>query len=170
MLDPDPPDGIRACASDEPDVAAGVEGVVPEARPSERIGGPVDRPALHEPRRIERAGRVGIEVAAGLPSQLLAPREHLLHLRRGVRDRELPACKPADLAVLLVGRERLVDGSKPVEDRVEGALVDIVVTNIDDDRHAHDLLDPADAERLDRDSHQAFFACRIAPCSDWANA
>jgi hypothetical protein len=170
MLDPHSPDRVRTGASDEPDVAPGVDGVVLEAHACEQAGGPVDGPALDEPRGIECARGIGVEVAGRLSPQLLAPHEYLPHLRRRVRDGEVAAGDAADLAVGVVGGERLVDLTEPVEDRVEGALVHHVVAEVDEDRHAHDLLDPAYARRFDCDRHHAFFARRIAACSDWANA
>jgi predicted dinucleotide-binding enzyme len=77
--------------------------------------------------------------------------------------RELPAVQPADLAVLLVRAEGRIGVAQRVEHLLENALVDIVVADVDDDRHAHDVLN--------RDQQaQTFFSSTSARWRDWMYA
>ena len=130
----------------------------------------VDRPALDEPGGIEAAVRVPVEVAVGLLPELLAAGKNVLHVRRRVADSEFAPREAADLALRLVRGERRVDGSEPLEHGVDGVFVRVDVADIDKDRHAHDLLDPADTGGPDRGRHHAFLAWRIAAWSDCTNA
>ena len=78
--------------------------------------------------------------------------------------RELTTVQAADLTVVLVGAEGRIDEAQPVEDGVDQASPSTVVANVDDDRHAHDVLDPAETRRA-RD-HQTFLAWSSAACSE----
>ena len=171
VLNPDAPDRRRQSAAFEPDVAAGVDRVVPPAELVGDRGCPVDRPALDEAGRVDVvvAPSADVEEALRLAAQLLAAGEDLAHVRVRVCERKLAAVEPADLAVRDVGAERPVDEAEPVEQRVEGSRV-VDVADVDDDRHAHDLLDAGDAERRRSDGHDyQALALRIADCSDCAN-
>jgi hypothetical protein len=75
--------------------------------------------------------------------------------------RKLPAVDATDLAVGPEGAERHVDPAQPREGAVEILRADVLVTDVDDDRHPHDLLD----ERV-----HARFAFRIADCSEETKA
>jgi len=84
-------------------------------------------------------------------------------------ERELATVEAADLAVFLVGAEGRIHPAEPLEQFLEHRVrVGVAVAEIDDDRHAHDVLDPAQAGQLGE--HQAFFALRIADWSDCRNA
>ena len=76
-----------------------------------------------------------------------------------INRRELAAVDAADLAVVVVRAEGLVDEPEPVEHAVEHLVVDDRVADVDDDRHSHHVLDPV---------HPYFqaFSIRIADCSD----
>jgi hypothetical protein len=111
-----------------------------------------------------------VEEPARLLPQLLAASQDPAHLAARVRKNKFPAREATDLAVLLVRRERRVDPAEPGEDVVERGLVDVVVANVDDDRHPHDLLDATNAGQNVGDGAHARFAFRIADCSDSANA
>ena len=52
--------------------------------------------------------------------------------------------------------------------RVEHAVVDVLVAHVDDDRHAHDVLDPARPGQ--RGEHQTCCAWASADWSDWMKA
>src|SRR5438067_7698938 len=81
MLDPDPPAWLRERRAAQPDVAAGVERVVARPGRVEQIARTIDRPPLHEPRRIRSPldHTPGVEVAVGDDAQLVAACEHLAH-------------------------------------------------------------------------------------------
>ena len=66
-----------------------------------------------------------------------------------------------DLAVLAICTEGRVDPPEPVEHPHQRVLSRVLVTDVDDDRHTHDLLD---------DGTHALWALRIADCSEPANA
>ena len=85
-----------------------------------------------------------------------------------IRQLELAAIQTADLTVVLVRAEGRIDPAQPVEQLVEHGVVDELVTHVDDDRHAHDVLDPADAGQ--RRGHQTCCARVSADWSDWMNA
>ncbi len=165
MLDADAPAvvGDRTAANNH--VTAGVDAVVAQARFVEDRRRAVDRPALHEAGWIEH--RLGdgpcVEVPVRLMAQLLAPVEHLAHIRARVFEREVAAVDAADLAVVLVGAERGVDVAQPVEQAVESRVVDVRVADVDDDGHPHHVLDAVHCYFQD-------LAARIADCSDCANA
>ncbi len=55
--------------------------------------------------------------------------------------RELAAVDAADLALRLVGRERVVHEAQPVEDVVDGCLLHAGIADVDDDAHPHHMLD-----------------------------
>jgi hypothetical protein len=99
---------------------------------------------------------------------LIAPGEDALHLLMGIVELQLAAIQAADLAVRLVGAEGLVHPLQPCEKALGDRIVDIVVSEIEDDRHAHDVLDAACSRQDLRDGH-ARFAFRIAACNDCAN-
>src|SRR5947209_2236843 len=82
---------------------------------------------------------------------------------------KLAPAQPADLAVVFVRAERRVDPAQPVEHRVDHSVLDVVVAQVEDDRHAHHLLDAAATTRgCGFDYH--FFSARIAAWSDCAKA
>ena len=170
MLDADAPVELRHGAAPQTHVAGGVHRVVAQPRLVEQRRGAVDGPALDEARRIDelRRGGAHVEVPVRLRAQPLAAIEHVDDVRVRVLERELAAIQAADLAVVLVRAERRVHPAEPVEHAVEHALVDVLVAHVDDDRHAHDVLDAADAG--ERRNHQTFCACRSADWSDWMNA
>ena len=93
-----------------------------------------------------------MEEAVGLLAELLASDEHLVDFGTTLRDGELAAAQPADLALRLVRAEGLVDGPQPVEGRLERGGIDVGVAQVDLDGHAHDVLDAqapaASAHRL----------------------
>ena len=169
MLDPDPPAVVRCRAAVQANVAAGVDRVVAEPGAVQDRGGPVDRPALDETGRVHQAGGPRVEVAVRLDPEPLAPGQHLADVVTRLLDRQLAAGQPADLAVLLVGAERRVDPAQPVEHRLEDLAAGALVADVDDNRHAHDLLDAANARHSGRGGHAAR-AFRIADWSDWTNA
>src|SRR6266568_2124463 len=109
-----------------------------------------------------------VEVPVRLHAQLLAAIEHLAHLGTGVLELQLAAVEAADLAVVLVRAERLVDEAQPLEHALERLVVDVLVPDVDDDRHAHDVLDPAQSGDDGGGAHD--FAFVIAAWSDWTNA
>src|SRR5207244_11057454 len=143
---------------------------VPHVRLAEDFRGPVDRPALDEPGRVERSRRASVEVAACLLAQLLAAVEDPADVAVRVLERELVAHEPADLAVRLARTEARVDPAEPVEHLVERRLVGVVVADVDHDRHAHHVLDATNAGQDVGEHAHAFFALRIADWSDCANA
>ena len=149
-------------------VTAGVDGVVVQSGLVEDRGGTVDRPALDEARRVQRHS-ADVEVATRLPAELIATFEHFAHLRIRIRKGKLAAVEAADLTVLLVGAERGVDPTQPVEHPREDRFVGLVA-NVDDDRHAHDVLDAPNTGQSLEDGGHARFAFRIAACNDCANA
>jgi len=90
VLDPDAPDGVRPRAAAQPNVAAGVDRVVPQPSLLQDRSGPVDRPPLHEPGRVDGAAvEPCVEVAARLLAQLIAASEHLAHSWGRICQREL---------------------------------------------------------------------------------
>src|SRR5205814_5315548 len=113
--------------------------------------------------------RVDVEVPVRLAAERLAAREDLPDVGMCVCARQLAPVQAADVAVVAIGAEALVDDAKPVEQRLEGSRV-VDVADVDDDRHAHDVLDAGDAERRRSDGHDyQALALRIADCSDCAN-
>ena len=134
MLDADAPAAAHA------DVAARVDGVAAQAALVEDRCRAVDRPALDEPRRIEQAACARVEVAVGLPVQLLAAREHVADVGLRVVQRELVAREPADLASVLVRAEHLVDEAEPVEHALD-RLGRVAVAHLNHDGHPHRVLD-----------------------------
>ena len=173
VLDPDPPGVGGEGAASEPDVAARVDRVVRQPGRLEDVRRPVDRPALHEPGRVEPAARLGamVEVAARLGGE--APRSG-----RGSRGpagarrsgASSPRVEAADLAVRLEGAERLVDPAEPREDVVERLRRDAVVADVHDDRHSHHVLDATQSGRDGGRCAHALFALTSASWSDCANA
>jgi hypothetical protein len=168
MLDADPPVELGHGPSAEANVTAGVDGEVPQIRPVEHVRGAIDRPALDEPGRVEHARCVRIEVPARLVAQLLAALQDPADIRMRVVERQLATVETADLAVVPVRAERRVDPAEPVEHLVERADIRVVVTDVDQDRHAHDVLDSVDARNRGRCAHPRL-AFRIADWSDCAN-
>src|SRR5438034_1383653 len=69
--------------------------------------------------------------------------EHVFssRVRAGGRERELAAVQAADLALVLVRAEEGIRSAESVEQLLEHARIDLVVANVDGDRHAHDVLD-----------------------------
>ncbi len=124
----------------------------------------IDGPPFHEARRVDhvRGGSTHVEVAAGLEAQRLAPVEDLAYIRMRVGECELSAIQPADLAVVLVRAERRIGDAEPLEHALENIAVDILVTDVDDDRHAHDVLDAPDTWSNCRHERQTFFSSRSA--------
>jgi len=106
---------------------------------SSRRAARCNRPALDEPRGIERPAGAGVEEAARAPAQGLAAREHAPDVWAGVGRGELAAGNAADLAVGAVGAERRVDRMQPGEDVVDCGRRHRVV-QLDLDGHAHEVL------------------------------
>ena len=142
VLDAGAPRALGERSAAHADVAAGVDRVVPQAVPVEQLAAAVDRPALDETGRVDARQRLEarVEVTAGLLAQLVATGEDGPHVAMALGDRELAAVQAADLAARLVRREALVDLAEPGEQPLERPGVG-VVAHVDDDRHAHDLLD-----------------------------
>ncbi|HLM51552.1 MAG TPA: hypothetical protein VK279_13485 [Solirubrobacteraceae bacterium] len=61
--------------------------------------------------------------------------------------RDLAAVQTGDLAVGPVGREHAVDPPQPFEHLLDARRADGDVADVDEYRHAHHLLDPADHGR-----------------------
>src|SRR6266576_5453755 len=157
MLDADAPGELRDGATENAHVATCIDGVVAETGVVENRGGPIDRPALHEPGGIDRAVRsVYVEVAVGLMAQKLAALEDLTHLRLSILTSQPAAVDTADLAVLLERAEGRVHPAQPVEDLVERGAGFVLVADVHDDGQTHDLLDPAYSwEIVSEDGHWA---------------
>ena len=85
-----------------------------------------------------------------------------------VDEAELTTVDAIDLAVVLERAERRVDPAQPVEHRVHDTVGDLVVTQVEEDRQPHDVLDATKAGRRRTDYHR--FSARIAAWSDCANA
>ena len=141
MLDPDPPAELWHGATRQPHVATGADCEVPDPRFAQEVGRPVDRPSLDEAGRVERPRCPRVEVAVRLFAQLLTAREGAANLGIRICYRELAAREAADLAVTLVRAERRVDPPQPAEHPLEGVVVDVLVSDVDDDRHTHHVLD-----------------------------
>jgi hypothetical protein len=156
VLDTHPPG-----APDDPHVAAGVDGKALVAGVAQQLCGAIDGPALDEAGRIEAPRRERVEVAARLLVQALAEGQHPLHVLMRLGEWELAAVEPADLTVLPVGAEGRIDPAQPVEHPVEIVGVDVLVADVDHDRHAHHVL---------HDGGHARFAFRIADCSELMKA
>ena len=83
---------------------------------------------------------------------------------------ELSSVQPTDLAVGLVRAEGRVGKAKAVEHSVEEVVVDSLVTDVDDHRHAHNVLDAPEAGSDCGHRHQTFFSSTSAACRDWMYA
>ena len=135
-------DADAPAAAAQHHVAARVDQEAPRAGPLEQRGRALDRPALDQPARVQRAGerRARVERAARRRAQLVAAVEHRTHLRVRVGPAQLAPVQPADLAARVVGAERGVDEAQPREDRVQ-RLRSGAARDVDPDRHAHHVLD-----------------------------
>ncbi len=165
VLDADAPRAAGRPLAEHADVAPRVHAQVPGAGRAQDRDDAVDRPALHEPRRVQAPGGVHVEAPAGGVAQALAAREHRPHLGPGRGDRERARGDPADIARRPVRAERRVDGAQVGERAVEDGGVDAVVADVHPDRDAHDGLHAVQAAGGERLSHGA--PCRsptAAPC------
>ena len=160
VTDADVPAVLRRRAAADDEVASGVDRKVLRAGVLEDRRGTVDGPALDEAGGIETAVGSGVEVATRVFAELLAALQHVSHLRVRLLLRELATPDAADLALGLVRRERVVDEAQPVEDLVDGCLLHDGVADVDDDPHAHHVLDGGHTRR----------PLRSAICSDFSNA
>src|SRR5439155_7718963 len=100
-----------------------------------------DGPALDEAGRVAMPRRARVEESVRLDAELFAACEHELDLLVRAGRRELAAFDAGNVAVLAVRAERRIDPAQPVEHADEVLVVGVLVADVDDDRHAHDLLD-----------------------------
>ena len=112
-----------------------------------------------------------VEVAVANLARNLAHAQDVAQLMATTVLAQLAAVESAYLAVLLVRAEACVDGAEMFEGslnsylcrRVEVGAVIFRITNVDDDRGAHDVLDPAEPLARPGGRH------RIWASADWSD-
>ena len=86
-----PPGLARRCLTGQPDVAAAIDRVIVAAGVAQHLAGSLDRPALHQSGRVERAVPQRGEVAVRLALHEGAQIEDFGHGRGGFFKRDLAA-------------------------------------------------------------------------------
>src|SRR3989442_26394 len=87
-----------------------------------------------------------------------------------VPERQLASSDARDLTLVPVRAEHFVDRAQPVDGAVDLVSADLVVADVENDRHPHDVLDTPEAGQGGGDSAHARLALRIADWSEPANA
>ena len=135
MADADPPRPVRD------DVTAGVDAEPLDPGRLQAVRGALDGPALDQRGGIERAGRTGVEVAAGLRAQLLAAPDDPAQVRAGLLGGEVAATEPGHRAVVPVGAELGVDLVQPGDGGVDRGARRPLAAHVERHGGPHDVLD-----------------------------